>query len=240
MSDLKQFLLDAAKEYGIVLDDETAEKFLIYKDMLSDWNRRINLTAITDDEGIIIKHFIDSLLCWNSGVMHNNCRLIDIGTGAGFPGLALKLAFPWLKVWLLDSVRKKLLFLEDVIKTLSLSDVELIWGRAEDYGKKASFRESFDVVTARAVAALPVLAEYCLPFAKIGGHVLCMKGPEVQQELSASEKAVQLLGGEVKDVLHLSLPASSGDRHIVVLNKIKPTPAAYPRKPGVPAKKPII
>lgn len=240
MEDVRGFLKNEALKCGISLDDEAVDGFMAYKDMLIEWNERINLTSITNDMGIIIKHFIDSLLCYSTGVIRPDARLMDIGTGAGFPGLALKIAFPSLKVCLMDSVQKKLNFLDNVIKALSLEDVELIWGRAEDYACKKGYRETFDVVTARAVASLPVLAEYCLPFAKVGGYVLCMKGPDVDGELMKADKAIKLMGGRLGDVLRAELPMSGGDRRIVVLNKVTRTPAAYPRRAGIPSKKPIM
>lgn len=240
MEDVMAFLKNEALRCGISLDDEAVDRFMAYKDMLIEWNERINLTSITDDMGIIIKHFIDSLLCYSTGVIRPDARLMDIGTGAGFPGLALKIAFPSLKVCLMDSVQKKLNFLDYVIKALSLADVELIWGRAEDYAGKKGYREAFDVVTARALASLPVLAEYCLPFAKLGGYVLCMKGPDVDDELSKAGKAVSLMGGRLSDVMRAELPMSGGERRIVVLNKVTRTPAAYPRRAGIPSKKPIM
>jgi len=239
MENIREFLHEEAARFGVQLDDTALDKFMLYKDMLKEWNERINLTAITDDEGIVVKHFLDSLLCFKTGAIKPGGKLMDIGNGAGLPGLALKIAEPSLTVYLMDSVRKKLKFIEEAVKALQLDGVELLWGRAEDYGTKKEYREVFDAVTARAVAALPVLAEYCLPFVKIGGHALCMKGPDVDEELAASQKAVKTLGGNIKDVLRAELPYSGGSRCIVVIEKTKLTPASYPRKAGIPAKKPI-
>ena len=205
---------------------------------------RSNLTAVDDDNGIAMKHFIDSLtLCpyireEEEKTGNKNLTLADIGTGAGFPGMPLKISMPELKVTLMDSLQKRLGFLKEVCDALSLEGVEMVHARAEDGGKDKKYRERFDIVTARAVAALPVLAEYCLPFVKVGGVFLAMKG-HAEEEIKDANKAIALLGGTIEKTDTFRLPGTDMDRTIIVVRKIRPTPARFPRKAGMPAKEPL-
>lgn len=231
-------LKNEALKYNIELSDEKLNKFSLYAKLLVEWNEKINLTAITDEEGITIKHFLDSLSVFQ--VIPDDAKtVIDVGTGAGFPGIPMKIADENLKVTLLDSLAKRVNFLNDVISTLSLKGIEAFHGRAEDYGIKKDFREQFDLAIARAVAALPVLLEYCLPFVKVGGTFIAMKGPDIEEELKESEKALSVLGGEIVNVKEFMLFNSDNKRCIVMIKKYRHTPSAYPRKSGKPTKSPI-
>ena len=231
-------------EICVPLSAEEIRSFQIYASMLREKNKVMNLTAVDDDNGIAMKHFIDSLtLCpyikeEQTKAGKNDLTLADIGTGAGFPGMPLKISMPELQVTLMDSLAKRLGFLGEVCAALSLDGVNMVHTRAEDGGKDKKYRESFDIVTARAVAALPVLAEYCLPFVKIGGVFLAMKG-HAEEEIKSANKAIALLGGTIEKTDTFRLPGTDMDRSIIVVRKIRPTPARFPRKAGVPAKEPL-
>lgn len=234
----KKLLTDGASGFDIRISSQQADKFSSYAGLLVQWNEKINLTAITDEEGIVIKHFLDSL----SIVPHihrDTKNLIDIGTGAGFPGIPIKLINDGICVTLLDSLEKRIKFLNEVINSLELRDIHAIHGRAEDFGADKKYREQFDTAVARAVANLPVLVEYCLPFVKVGGMFIAMKGPDAENELEESEKALDVLGGEVFDVKELTLPQSDNKRCIILIKKCRHTPTNYPRKSGKPTKQPI-
>lgn len=238
MDNLKQLLKESAQKIDIILSESDIEKFIIYMELLKEWNQKINLTAIEDDEGIIIKHFIDSLtiLPFIGG---NAVKLIDVGTGAGFPGIPIKMAREQIQVTLLDSLAKRVNYLDTVIQSLNLEGIKTVHGRAEDYGATAGFRESYDVAVARAVAALPVLLEYCLPFVKVGGHFVAMKGSSAE-EVSQSKKALELLGGQIEEVKEFVIPGTDISRSIIVVKKLRQTPPKYPRKAGKPTKEPLI
>jgi len=229
-----QNLFEGAKAFGLELNEFQLSQFLEYKNLLQSWNKKFNLTAIEDDKEIIIKHFIDSLSIYPY-VKDKGNNLIDIGTGAGFPGIPVKIVCPDLKVFLLDSLEKRIRFLDEVIKSLDLKDISTAHGRAEDYGNKPEYREKFDIAVARAVAALPVLLEYCVPFVKPGGIFIAMKGSNLE-ELSDSGKALELLGAEVEEVKELVLPFSDSKRNIIIIRKVRHTPTKYPRKAGKPSK----
>ncbi|NMA65672.1 MAG: 16S rRNA (guanine(527)-N(7))-methyltransferase RsmG [Clostridiaceae bacterium] len=231
-------LKNEAKKYNIELSEEKQNKFSMYADLLVKWNEKINLTAITDEEGITIKHFLDSLSIF-SAMPENIKTVIDVGTGAGFPGIPMKIADDDLKVTLLDSLAKRVNFLNEVCDALSLKNIRAFHGRAEDFGADKNYREQFDIATARAVAALPVLLEYCLPFVKVGGYFIAMKGPDVDEELKESKKALIVLGGEIIDVKKFMLYNSDNERCIVMIKKYRHTPPKYPRKSGKPTKSPI-
>lgn len=235
---LIKLLEDGAKEYNIELDQNQITKLLEYKHILMQWNEKMNLTAIEDDRDVIIKHFLDSMSIVPY-IKAKDKTLIDIGTGAGFPGIPLKIVYSELKVTLLDSLDKRIKFLNEVIASISLKDISAYHGRAEEYGVNKDFREKFDIATARAVAALPVLLEYCLPFVKVGGTFIAMKGSNLE-EIEASSKALEVLGGEIEDVKELALPSSDIKRNIIIVRKLRQIPTKYPRKAGKPSREPIV
>ena len=226
------------KDLNIKLDEEQIKKFYIYMNLLIDWNEKINLTSIIKPEEMILKHFIDCLTI--AKYIEENSELIDMGTGAGFPGIPLKIYRDDLKIVLADSLNKRLNFLNEVIDTLKLDSIETIHTRAEELGKNKKYREQFDIATSRAVANLATLSEYLLPFVKVGGKCICMKGPDIDEEINIAEKAITILGGKIvkKDVFNL--PQSDLGRSIVIIKKVKDTPGKFPRKPGTPAKEPIV
>lgn len=234
MAVLQEILTDSTSRMGVELSSEQLEQFCRYADLLVEWNQKMNLTAITDPEGIAVKHFADSLSAWtviDSATKKNPDRkltLIDVGTGAGFPGIPLKILFPDLKVVLLDSLQKRLIFLETVVHVLGLSDISCVHDRAEDGAHRPEMREKFDVVTARALAGLPALLEYCAGYVKTGGYFLAYKGPSLDQELSESKKAQKVLKMYLKEILK---DPASGDQHqVAVFVKGGPLALQYPRK----------
>lgn len=237
-SDLRKLLIDGANEFNISLDDERTDKFFKYKNMLKEWNEKINLTAIEDDRDIIIKHFVDSLSIIPL-IKGDKIKLIDVGTGAGFPGIPVKIARESIEVTLLDSLDKRVKFLNEVIKENSLTGIKALHGRAEEKGVLPEFREKYDVCTARAVASLPVLIEYCLPFVKVGGCFIAMKG-SITEEIDNSKKALDIIGGKIEEVKEFSLPFSDSKRNVIVIRKFRQTPTKYPRKAGKPSKEPLI
>lgn len=231
------------EQLSITLSGEQKQQFLTYYEYLVEKNKVMNLTAITEYEEVITKHFLDSL-----AVVKTSCfkpeklagkRLIDIGTGAGFPGIPLKIAFPELEILLLDSLNKRINFLNEVTEMLGLTKINTVHGRAEDYAKQKGYRESFDFCVSRAVANLSTLSEYCIPFVKQGGCFISYKSGSVDQELIQAEKAVKILGGQREEVVRFSLADTDMDRSFVVIHKAKPTPKKYPRKAGLPSKEPL-
>lgn len=226
-------------ELGVRLNDVQKEQFDRYYELLVEWNRVMNLTGITDYDEVNLKHFTDSLTIVRINNMENVPTLIDIGTGAGFPGLPIKIAFPHIKVILLDSLNKRIKFLDKVIEELNLDNVFTLHGRAEDYAKKVEYREQFDTCVSRAVANLSTLSEYCLPFVKEGGNFISYKSAESDEEISHSEKAINLLGGKINRVEKFVLPGSDMRRALVKIDKVKSTPKKYPRKAGMPGKEPL-
>lgn len=224
---------------GVVLTDLQIEQFLTYYEMLVDWNQKINLTAITEYEEVLKKHFIDSMSLIKAYDVTKDSKVIDVGTGAGFPGLALKIAYPNLQVTLLDSLNKRIHFLDAVIESLGLKEVETIHGRAEDLAKPDMLREKFDLCVSRAVANLSTLSEYCLPFVKQGGQFISYKSEKISEEMAAAEKAITVLGGNVVKQVEFYLPNSDIYRNLFVIEKVRETPLKYPRKAGLPAKEPI-
>lgn len=233
-----QFLKDI-NSLGISLSDEQVEQFLRYYEMLVRWNEMINLTAITDFEDVMKKHFVDSLSMVRVCDLMGSLSLIDVGTGAGFPGLVLKIAFPDLKVTLLDSLNKRIHFLDEVISELGIYGVNTVHGRAEDYAKQDKYRESYDLCVSRAVANLSTLSEYCLPFVKVGGLFISYKSERVSEELATAEHAISMLGGVVENQVELILPDSDIYRNLVMIRKIQSTSLKYPRKAGLPARNPL-
>lgn len=227
---------------GIELAPAQLAKFQVFYEQLLDWNQRINLTAITGYEDVQIRHFADSLavlLAINDEDFGVRRSLIDIGTGAGFPGLPLKIARPAWRVALVESTRKKTEFLEHMIYQLGLDQVDVVWGRAEEVGQDPAYREQFDLAVARAVADMAVLVEYALPLLRVGGRFIAQKETDPYDELQAAEKAIETLGGTHRDTIPYRLPAFDQPLHLVVVEKVAPTPEKYPRRPGMPAKRPI-
>ena len=233
---MQTILYDLSKKINIELKEEQISKFLLYKNLLQEWNEKINLTAIVEDEEIILKHFIDSLTIIE--FIEDNNSIIDVGTGAGFPGIPIKIANENTKITLLDSLNKRLNFLNKVIDDCGLKDISTVHGRAEDVGNNKDYREKYDIATARAVANLSTLTELCLPFVKIGGRFIAMKGSSIE-ELEEAKKAIEILGGEVEKTVKITLPNSDIERNIIIIKKIKSTPKGYPRKAGIPANKPL-
>lgn len=232
-------LKNGIQELGLNCTDETIEKFSKYREILVEWNQKMNLTGIEDEKEVFIKHFLDSLAAVKNGYIKNGMSIIDVGTGAGFPGLPLKICLENSKVTLLDSLNKRINFLSEVCKNINIDDIELIHGRAEDFGKDDEYREQYDIATARAVAGLPILMEFCTPFIKVGGYFVCLKGPNADTELEESKKAMEILGLEFIEKIDVDLPEIDLKHNIVVFKKIANTPAKYPRKAGKPVKSPI-
>lgn len=223
----------------IELSREQTEQFLIYYEMLVEWNKIMNLTAITEYNEVMKKHFVDSLSLVKACDLNKKISIIDVGTGAGFPGLVLKIAFPCLKITLLDSLNKRIQFLNAVIEKLGLKGIETVHGRAEDFAKPGKLRERYDLCVSRAVANLSTLTEYCLPFVKRGGHFISYKSEKISEEMPAAENAIQVLGGRIVDQIVFTLPDSNIYRNLFVIEKIKETPKRYPRKAGIPGKEPL-
>lgn len=236
---MNNVLTEKVKELSIVLNDKQIQQFEQYYNILVEWNRVMNLTAITEYEEVVEKHFLDSLTIVYAINMEKIETLIDVGTGAGFPGIPLKIAFPHLKVTLLDSLNKRIKFLNEVIDLLELNDIKAIHGRAEDYAKQAEYREQYDICVSRAVANLATLSEYCLPYVKMDGLFVPYKSGEIDEELKSSEKAVSILGGKVEEVVKFQLPGTDIGRSFVKIHKIKETKKKYPRKAGMPTKEPL-
>lgn len=235
-------LVDICKNYNIELDDDQVQKFQKYFELLVEWNSFMNLTSITEKNDVMIKHFLDSMMA-SKFVDFNNKSLIDVGTGAGFPGLPLKILNPTLKVTLLDSLNKRVNFLNEVITTLKLTDIEAVHYRAEDGARDKSYRESFDYSCSRAVANLSTLSEYCLPFVKVGGQFISYKSSDCEEEINNSKFAINLLGGKISNVESFEINNPFDDeilgRSLVFVNKLKNTDKKYPRKSGVPSKNPL-
>lgn len=232
-------LLEGIVDLGIELNEEQKRSFIEYKRLLKEWNEKINITAITEDEDIDIKHFLDSLTPYITNLFNGNKRIIDVGTGGGFPGLPLKILNPQLQITLLDSLNKRIVFLNEVINSLKLNDIEAIHGRAEELGKNAKYREKYDIAISRAVASLNTLSEYCMPFVKVGGYFISMKGPDVDDELKEADKGIKVLGGKIIKKEIVNLPKSDIVHSLIIIEKTKETPTKYPRVGGKPKKNPL-
>ena len=230
---------EAANEVGLELTEVQYEQFIKYMRLLQEWNEKINLTAITEDEEVIKKHFIDCIKAFKSDAIKNARNIIDVGTGAGFPGIPLSIMNPTLKITLVDSLNKRLVFLQEVINQLGLKNVELVHARAEDFGQNKKYREKFDVATSRAVANLSTLSEYLIPLVKVGGKCICMKAANATEEIDQAKKAISVLCGAISKVDEFCLPQSDIGRTIIEIKKEKQTPNKYPRKAGLPSKEPI-
>ncbi|WP_043934280.1 16S rRNA (guanine(527)-N(7))-methyltransferase RsmG [Bacillus sp. EB01] len=226
-------------EKGITLSSLQLGQFETYYETLVEWNEKMNLTAITDKGEVFLKHFYDSLSAAFYYDFSRPLAICDVGAGAGFPSIPIKIAYPNLKLTIVDSLNKRISFLEHLAKQLNLEEVSFIHDRAETFGVKSEYREQYDVVTARAVARLSVLSELCLPLVKPGGDFIAMKAAHAKEELHAAEKAISVLGGRTVESYSFSLPIEESERSIIVIRKEKPTPKKYPRKPGTPNKAPI-
>lgn len=232
-------LKEKAAVLGIDLNDFQLNQFRRYYEMLVEKNKVMNLTAITERAEVIDKHFVDSLALVKTGVDLTDQKILDLGTGAGFPGIPLKIAFPNLRITLLDSLNKRVRFLNEVIDVLELKDINAIHGRAEDFAKQKEYREQFDYVVSRAVANLSVLSEYCVPYVREKGYFLPYKSGNIKEELDQSKKAIQVFGGLVEDIVSFEIPDTGLSRTILKIRKEKLTPKRFPRKAGLPAKEPI-
>lgn len=236
--DLQQFRKDL-DSLSVSLTDEQIEQFIIYYEMLVEKNKVMNLTAITEFDEVLKKHFVDSLSLVKAYDMTQDISVIDIGTGAGFPGIPLKIAFPNMKITLLDSLNKRIGFLQEVIDTLGLEEIEALHGRAEDYAKPGKLREQFDLCVSRAVANLSTLSEYCLPYIKVGGKFISYKSEKISEEMKEAEHAISVLGGKVENQVAFTLPDSDIYRNLFIITKCNETPRQYPRKAGTASKNPI-
>lgn len=235
--EFKKILTDKLEKINIQIAENQVKQFYNYMNLLVDWNEKMNLTAITEPEEIILKHFVDSLTI--SKYIEDKSIIADIGTGAGFPGLPIKILKPETEVFLIDSLNKRINFLNEVINKNNLNGITAIHARAEEIGHNKDFREKSDVVVSRAVAKLNVLAEYMLPLVKIGGKCICLKGPNIDEEIEEAKKAIETLGGEIEKVEKISLPDSDNKRTIIIIKSVKQTPNKYPRKPGTPSVSPL-
>lgn len=238
--DIKEFsdlMIDYGKEINIVFTEEQLQKFYQYMNLLIEWNEKINLTAIVEPKEIILKHFIDSLTIIK--YIEPNKSVIDIGTGAGFPGIPVKIMREDLDITLLDSLNKRIHFLNEVIQKLELKNITAIHARIEEFAKNKQYREAFDVATSRAVANLTTLSEYMLPIVDLKGMAICMKGSEINEEVSKSKNSIKLLGGKIDKIEEFTLPKSDNGRNLILIKKERQTPGKYPRKPGIPSKEPL-
>lgn len=229
----------SCEDINVDFDENKYNQLIQYKNLLQEWNEKINLTSITEDEEIIKKHFIDSIKIYKFSPLKDMKRIIDVGTGAGFPGLPIKIVDEKKQVVLLDSLNKRINFLNEVINTLKLENIETVHGRAEDVAKDKGYRESFDGVVSRAVANMSVLSEFCLPFVKLNGYFIAMKGPAVEEEIKEAKNAIGTLGGKIEDIIGIDIEESDLRHNLVIIKKVKETPGKYPRKAGLVTKSPL-
>ncbi len=237
-NELKELLIKGLTHYKTEISDTQVVQFEKYMELLKEWNKKINLTAIEDDREIVIKHFIDSVSIVPY-ISNEDKKIIDVGTGAGFPGIPLKIVNPKNDITLLDSLDKRIKFLNEVINSVNITQISAIHGRAEDFGANPLYREKYDIAVARAVSNLPVLLEYCLPFVKINGIFIAMKGSNTE-EFENCNKALDILGGKIEKIEKMELPFTNIERNVVVVRKFRQTPTKYPRKAGKPSKEPLI
>lgn len=229
----------ACSDVGLSMDNKIYEKFIDYKELIKFWNEKVNLTAIIDDEQIIKKHFIDCIKIFKFSPLKEAKSIIDVGTGAGFPGIPIKIVKPDVNMILLDSLNKRINFLNEVINKIDLKNITTIHGRAEDFSRKSEYREKCDAAVSRAVANLAVLSELCIPYVKVGGYFVAMKGPSVDDEIKEGKNAVSILGGKIEDIVKIEIENSDLNHNLVIIKKVKETPKVYPRKAGTAAKKPL-
>ncbi|MBX4267041.1 16S rRNA (guanine(527)-N(7))-methyltransferase RsmG [Clostridium estertheticum] len=233
-------LNEASDNVGLKFDQDKYDQFMLYKDLIKEWNEKINLTAIKEDEAIVQKHFIDSMKVFKFDQLKNAKNVIDIGTGGGFPGIPMKIIKPEVNIVLLDSLNKRIIFLNEVINRLDLKNIKAIHGRAEDFAQEKQYREKFDVAVSRAVANLTVLSEYCIPYVKVGGYFVAMKGPAVEEEIKLSKNAIRMLGGQIEHIEKVQIEGSDLNHNLVIIKKISQTHKKYPRKAGMVAKVPLF
>ncbi|AZR74299.1 16S rRNA methyltransferase G [Anoxybacter fermentans] len=241
MISTRDILTSGLEELGLIIKPEQIDLFEKFMDLMLDWNEKINLTAITEPYEVITKHFIDSVtpLAYAEKYELDLSSVLDLGTGGGFPGVPLKIIRPKISVLLADSLKKRIKYLELVIKELGLKDISVYHGRAEEMGQDPKFREKFTNVFSRAVAEMNILVEYCLPLVKVGGMFVALKGPDLEDELNQAKRAIKLLGGEIVGVECFDLPLINDSRTLVFIKKVNPTPGKYPRRPGKPKKNPL-
>ncbi|MEY8763280.1 MULTISPECIES: 16S rRNA (guanine(527)-N(7))-methyltransferase RsmG [Clostridium] len=232
-----QIMMEACNDIKLGFDEDKYNRFMKYKDMLKLWNNKINLTAIVEDRDIIKKHFVDCMEIFKFSPMKDALDIIDIGTGAGFPGIPIKIMDDRKNITLLDSLNKRINFLNQVVLELKLNKIVCIHGRAEDFSRKIEYREKYDIAVSRAVANLTVLSEFCIPYVKVGGYFIAMKGPAVDEEVKESKKAIDILGGKIESIINVE--NCELNHNLVVIKKIKRTPKTYPRRSGTVAKKPL-
>jgi len=236
-------LIIGAQEIGVALSDQHVAALEVCYDELVAWNERFNLTAITDWKGVLIRHFLDSLSCLQAipqNELAAGARVIDVGTGAGYPGIPLKIVCPGMRLTLLEATHKKVMFLEHLIDRLGMDDVVAIHARSEELGRDVVHRESYDWSIARAVAKMPTLAEYLLPLARVGGAILAQKGEDAAAQVQEADEAIATLGGEVRQLVPVELRGLAETRYLVVIDKVAPSPEKYPRRPGMPKKRPLV
>lgn len=239
MNNKEQRLIENMKMISVELTNKQVSQFIKFYEMLVEWNKVMNLTGITEYDEVVMKHFVDSLSIVKVNGFDNVTTIIDVGTGAGFPGIPLKIVFPEIKITLLDSLNKRIKFLNAVIDELELENIETIHGRAEDFSKKEDYREQYDLCVSRAVANLATLSEYCLPYVKEDGYFLPYKSGDIKEEAANSKKAVKILGGSIEDIISFEIPDTDMARTILKIHKTKATPKRFPRKAGLPTKEPI-
>jgi len=230
----------ASNNEGLEFDEKKYGQFMKYKDLIKEWNEKVNLTAIKEDEEIVKKHFIDSMKVFKFDKLKNAKNVIDIGTGGGFPGIPMKIIKPEINIVLLDSLNKRINFLNEVIKDLKLENIKAIHGRAEDFAQEIQYREKFDVAVSRAVANLTVLSEFCIPYVKVGGYFVAMKGPAVEEEIKQSKNAIRILGGKIEHIEKVEIEDSDLNHNLVIISKIAETHKKYPRKAGMVTKSPLL
>lgn len=228
------------EQLNLPFKKECIDKFNKYKDILKEWNKNINITAIENDEDIYIKHFLDSVILLDKNNICDKKKIIDVGTGGGFPGIPLKILNNNFNLTLLDSLRKRIDFLKIVVKELELEDVNFIHGRAEDFGRDINFREQYDICVSRAVASLNILCEYCLPFVKVGGFFAAYKSESISEEILNSQNAITKLGGRINSIKEIQIPKTNIIRKIIIIEKVEKTGKIYPRKAGKPSKDPLV
>ena len=237
--DYYEFMKLSCGAEGLTFDENKYHQFMTYKDLLQEWNKKINLTAIIEDDDIIKKHFIDSIKIFRADFLKVAKNIIDVGTGAGFPGIPINILKPQINVTLLDSLNKRLIFLNEVINKLGLSNINTVHGRAEDFGKNIHYREKYDAAVSRAVANLAVLAEFCLPFVKVGGYFIAMKGPGIEEEIVNGKGAISRLGGKIEHICKVPIEGTEFNHNLVIVKKIKATKGQYPRNAGFVVKNPL-